>query len=133
MRKNSLVFLSLCLFQAILPVFGAYSSTSRSPSVEKESFEWVDQNGHTASWWGQKIADWKEKKKEAEELLSQAEEALSAIAFQNKTLLEELEGEVRLRREIEQHKKAIIDADTMIEIILPEDARRAGAPPGWLR
>ncbi len=36
-------------------------------------------------------------------------------------------------QEIEKYKQEIREAQEMLETVLPDEARKAGAPPGWLR
>jgi hypothetical protein len=39
----------------------------------------------------------------------------------------------RLAREMQNVQKAIDDARNQIEVVIPEEARKADVPPGWLR
>jgi hypothetical protein len=39
----------------------------------------------------------------------------------------------RLAQEMDSVQKEIDDARNEVEVVIPEEARKAGVPPGWLR
>lgn len=93
----------------------------------------VDLNGHDERWWKERIQEWRSRKSEMFIYLTEAEKALGRLRFENKAVfLKEAETN-RLLREIEAMKQEIREAEEALQTALPEAARKAGAPPGWLR
>jgi hypothetical protein len=94
--------------------------------------EETDSEGHNREWWRNRIEGWRETKAEAEQQLADARERLNTIPL---TLAEVTRAQKRreIQLEIETYEKQIQEADRMLKEVLPEEARKAGAPPGWLR
>ncbi|MFQ5779495.1 MAG: hypothetical protein ACE5HN_01755 [Nitrospiria bacterium] len=137
MRK-ALFFILFLTFSLIGSPFQA-EARSESPdqaptlSEEEEPPKWTDLNGHDKLWWVNRINNWRTKREEARDNLRKSEAAFREIEFKNLSLLEELAEEARLLQEIQEYKKAVAEAEEMIHRTLPEEARKAGAPSGWLR
>lgn len=92
----------------------------------------VDDQGHDREWWQKRVQEWERKKAEAQQQLARAQEEIKAIPLIPRTA-ERTEKKERLQTEIEISQAQIEEADRMLNEELPEEARKAGAPPGWLR
>lgn len=100
--------------------------------AEKPS-EWLDQNGHNKAWWMNQVTIWKDKKERARNTLLQAKEAFKMTRFKNYSATQKRIERKQLREEIQAHTEELQEAEAMLHTTLPEQARRAGVPSGWLR
>lgn len=92
----------------------------------------VDAHGHTREWWRQRVQEWQETKTNAQVKLADAQDRLGRERFLNATTgnmqrIQELSAEVAM------YEQQIREAETMLTDVLPDEARKAQAPPGWLR
>lgn len=95
----------------------------RPPSAPTED---VDFEGHDQQWWRQHLQDWRGRKATAEQHLAEARNRYNRLYFNHQPL-----GDIR--QEIERYEEDIREADRMLNDVIPDEARKAGAPPGWLR
>ncbi|HIE64765.1 MAG: hypothetical protein ABGX83_07805 [Nitrospira sp.] len=102
------------------------------PEAEKPS-EWLDHNGHNKAWWMNQVMIWKDKKERARNTLLQAKEAFKLTRFKNFSATQKRIARKQLREEIQTHTEELRKAEAMLHTTLPEQARRAGVPAGWLR
>lgn len=83
-------------------------------------------------WWRQRVEEWRGKKTGAEEKLADAQARLRRERFLDANV-----GTYRRQREIAAeiatYEAQLREADRMLQEGLPEEARKAGVPPGWLR
>lgn len=93
----------------------------------------VDLNGHDERWWKQRIQEWRSRKRELIIQLTEAEKALGRLRFENKAVFFREAESRQLLRKIEKMKQEIRKTEAALQTALPEEARKAGAPPGWLR
>ncbi|MDC4204081.1 MAG: DUF4124 domain-containing protein [Candidatus Manganitrophus sp.] len=93
----------------------------------------VDLNGHDERWWKRRIQEWRSREGELIRQLTEAEKALGRLRFENKTIFFREAETNRLLREIEAMKQEVRKAEEALQTALPEAARKASAPPGWLR
>ncbi len=96
----------------------------------------VDQEARKEEWQS-RIAEWKGRLADAEERHDRLQKerdglfaawgssALAPIAVRQRA------GEID--RELERARKEIDEAKRMLTEVIPEEARKAGVPPGWLR
>ncbi len=88
--------------------------------------------------------EWQLRMKTAQRRLADAEHRYQALEEKKKSLagswggpasghLETREEAERIDQEMQQVQKEIDDARNEIEHVIPEEARKAGVPPGWLR
>jgi hypothetical protein len=113
---------------------GRQEQVTLQPAPQPE--EETDQEAKKEEW-QLKIRDWKERLANAEKRYKALEEERSTIIMTGgvmtyappayRTRAAELEEEMK------QVRKEIDDARNMIDIVIPDEARRAGIPPGWLR
>lgn len=87
--------------------------------------------------WQDRIHDWKARLAEAERRYQELEKERSGL-FTQWGIPAYAPAEVRLRgeqldREMAEVRKKIDEARHMIDEVIPEEARKAGIPPGWLR
>jgi uncharacterized protein DUF4124 len=92
----------------------------------------------------QQKAMWKRRMSEAKQRLTAAEQRYRKIDQRRTYLLGQwgtpayappearIEAE-RLAQEMQKVQKEIDDARNQVEVAIPEEARKAGVPPGWLR
>ena len=115
--------------------------------------EQTDDNGHTEAWWTARADEWKERLKESEIRYRAAEDdwnryngilnTLGGPGFGNATSsrpgvsgfqitqYQDLRGSARVR--MDEAQADVAEAKKMLGEVLPDEARRAGAPPGWAR
>jgi chromosome segregation ATPase len=89
-------------------------------------------------------AQWQRRMREARQQLADAERRYQELEQQRKEALESAgspatgrrQGRVeaeRIEQEMQRVRQDIEAARTRLEVDLPEEARKAGVPPGWLR
>ncbi|MBI3804832.1 MAG: DUF4124 domain-containing protein [Nitrospirae bacterium] len=122
-RKNATVE-ELKAMPSVKPIV-PLESTDVSPPTDRE--------GHNEEWWQAEIGKWRTKKEEAAHKLAEAEARLAQVQYGNEGISSRMAETGDLLKEIEMQKEAIRKAEEMIRTVLPEEARKADAPPGWLR
>ena len=126
------------------PAQPATNGRRTAPSVPAPTAtEPTDDNGHTESWWKSRAKNWQEKKVDAEERYKQAEGDWakysgqlagvdpSSVSQYDLIRFQDLRGSARV--EMDRARADLDEANRMLNEVLPEEARKAGAPPGWLR
>lgn len=126
------------------PAKPATNGRRTAPSVPApEATEPTDDDGHTEAWWKDRAKKWQEKKADAEGRYKEAEGDWakynglltgvdpSSISQYDLIRFQDLRGAARV--EMDRAKADLDEANRMIDEVLPEEARKAGAPPGWLR
>jgi hypothetical protein len=94
--------------------------------------EALDARGHNRDWWRQRVQEWESKKAEAEARLADAQERLGRERFLNATT-GNMQRIQEISAEVSMYEEQIKEAENMLTDGLPDEARRAQAPPGWLR
>ncbi|MDC4224507.1 MAG: hypothetical protein MPW15_09830, partial [Candidatus Manganitrophus sp.] len=93
----------------------------------------VDLNGHDERWWKRRIQEWQSREGELIRQLTEAEKALGRLRFENKTIFFK-EAETRPASPGDRSDETGgPEGRRGASIALPEAARKASAPPGWLR
>ncbi len=134
---------------------GSRPSTTRQsqpaptpPPSRAESSIPSDDNGHTQLWWNAQVSEWKKKLLDAQARYEKAQvdwnkynglvstvpagtTANPSISGFSATQYQDLRGAARVA--MDQAQADIDDAKKMLEVVLPDEARKAGAPPGWVR
>ena len=100
-----------------------------APTTPRED---VDFDGHNREWWQARVSEWKRKKTRAKQRLANASERLNTVPLTLPFLARE-KKEREIRQKIQAYKAKAQEAEQMLNEVLPEKARKAGAPPGWLR
>ncbi|MFY9269544.1 MAG: DUF4124 domain-containing protein [Candidatus Manganitrophaceae bacterium] len=108
------------------------SGTAASQEVPPSRNE-VDSQGHDRAWWQARVKEWKGKKEEAEQNLSDAKGRLNKLLALTSPTLARRQKETEIREEIKKYEEALQEANQMLNERLPEEARKGGALPGWLR
>jgi len=92
----------------------------------------VDAHGHNREWWRKRVQEWQEKKADAQAKLADAQERLGQERFLNATTgnMERIQD---ISAEVSMYEKQIREAENMLSDGLPDEARKAQAPPGWAR
>jgi chromosome segregation ATPase len=87
--------------------------------------------------WRRKIGDWKSRLAEAEKRHQELDDERNAlIRTWNLLSLAPPDTKVRvgkIEEEMKTVQEQIDEARKMIDVVIPEEARKAGVPPGWLR
>lgn len=88
--------------------------------------------------WQQRIRDWKARLADAQKRYQDLDQKrLEALAqWGGSAVSGHLEGRAeadRIAQDMEAVQRDIDEAKDMVENVIPEEARRAGVPPGWLR
>ncbi|MEW6682662.1 MAG: DUF4124 domain-containing protein [Nitrospirota bacterium] len=102
------------------------STAPQPPRQLSAPTEDVDFEGHDRQWWRQRLQEWRGRKATAEQNLAKARDRYNRLYFNHSSVAD-------VRREIERYEAEILEATRMLDEVLPEGARKAGAPPGWLR
>ena len=107
-------------------------SSSGGPTDEEEAA--------SKAAWQQRIQDWKERLADAQQryhdLDQKRQEALAKWGGPAAAASGHLEGRAEadlIAQDMKDVQVEIDEAKNMIENVIPEEARRAGIPPGWLR
>ena len=94
--------------------------------------EAVDARGHDREWWRQRVQEWLTKKADAQAKLADAQERLGRERFLNATT-GNMQRIQEISAEVSTYEEQIREAENMLTDGLPDEARKAQAPPGWLR
>jgi hypothetical protein len=87
--------------------------------------------------WQQRIRDWKARLADAQKRYQDLDQKrLEALAKWGGPVSGHLEGRAeadRIAQDMEEVQRDIDESKDMVENVIPEEARKAGIPPGWLR
>ncbi len=119
---------------------GADETQAVAPEPEDEETERADREEREENL----KAEWQLRMKTAKRRLADAEYRYRALEEKKNSLggswggpasghLESREEAERIDQEMHEVQKEIDDARNEIENVIPEEARKAGVPPGWLR
>lgn len=92
-----------------------------------------DLNGHDERWWKEQLRRWQLQREERTLKLMEAERKLGQLQFRNEVGPFRAAETARLLRDVEKYKQEVRQTEEIIGKVLPDEARKAGAPPGWLR
>jgi hypothetical protein len=102
------------------------------PQPEEESDQEIRKDE-----WRQRIRDWKERLADAEKRYKAIEDERSKIIMRLGLSATALPGDrtrvIEIEGEMKTIQKEIDDDRNMIDVVIPDEARKAGIPPGWLR
>lgn len=93
----------------------------------------IDMDGHDERWWRERVRVWQSLKEVLTLNLAAKEKQLGRLQFENKTVFFKQTETRRLLQDMGRIKQEIQKTEEALQTKLPEEARRAGAPPGWLR
>ncbi len=118
------------------PVSPPQSKGAPEPSVEKK-----DILGRGEDWWRNQAMEWKQKLINAQKDYATAEAALKGkekeledAKFKPKRFQRKLQDEVRvLEQKLNEQKKKVDEAKTMLESVLPRQAEEYRADPRWVK
>jgi len=103
-----------------------------APQPEEESDQEAGQEE-----WQQRIRDWKLRLADAERRYQALENERNKILMKFGMPGAALPGDrakvIELEGKMKSIQKEIDDARNMINVVIPDEARKAGIPPGWLR
>ncbi|HXZ26292.1 MAG TPA: hypothetical protein VEI24_08740, partial [Nitrospiria bacterium] len=92
-----------------------------------------DHNGHDKAWWQARVQELKDQRAELVEQRKQLEKKSNEIQYFGRQTYGELNEVQQLRDQINDLVDQIKAIDQQLSTDLPNEARLAGAPPGWLR
>jgi Domain of unknown function (DUF4124) len=118
--------------QEVGPEQQVQGEAGSSPGVAAEA-----QEAASKAAWQQRVRDWKARLADAQERYRVLDQKhLEALGKWGGVASGRLEGRIEadsIQKEMEGVQQDINEAKDMIETVIPEEARRAGIPPGWLR
>ncbi len=98
-----------------------------------------DDNGHDEAWWRGQINEWKKHKADAQARFDKAQAdwnrltGLISVGGTEFTVQRYSDSRGAARVEMDRAQAEIDRADNMLNTVIPEEARKAGAPAGWVR
>jgi peroxiredoxin len=122
------------LYEQVIRQLMIRSNPSRFGSLElipkvyaAEIYEWTDNEGHTKAWWQERVSSLNAGVSEVEVQIRETEANIHSLPADARIL--EVQSEQQKLQKLIQKKK-----DLQKQLLdLEEEARKAGAPPGWLR
>jgi hypothetical protein len=113
---------------------GRQEQVTPQPATQLE--EEADQEAKKEEW-QLKIREWKERLNDAEKRYRVIEDERNKVIMRwgvpANAPPEYRTRAIELEAEIKTTQKEIDDARNMIDVVIPDEARKAGIPPGWLR
>jgi hypothetical protein len=102
----------------------------------------TDDLGHTQLWWKTHVKEWEEKLEDAQIRHTRAQEDWNkyngllntlgtGVSPYQVTQYQDLRGAARV--EMDRAQADMDEAKKMLDEVIPDEARKAGAPPGWAR
>lgn len=107
------------------------SVATTSPAVSPEAS--VDQNGHDKAWWQARVQALTDQRADLIRQRSETEQKFNQLHYFGRETIEELALQKKLRQQLDDLTNEITTIDQQLTASLPDEARRAGAPSGWLR
>ena len=116
-----------------------------APAIpQSQGYHSTDNNGHDRFWWKARVYNWNKKYKDAAEKYKDASDDWNkyngllqgtsvggSVSDYQVTQYQDMRGAARVK--MDDAQKQMDEAQNMINNVLPDEARKAGAPPGWLR
>jgi hypothetical protein len=93
----------------------------------------VDQHGHDRAWWLARVQALTDQRAGLVDEQNTVEQKFNQLHYFGRETPEELSLQQTLRQELDDLTTRIAKIDQQLTSGLPDEARRAGAPPGWLR
>lgn len=93
----------------------------------------VDQNGHDQAWWHARVQQLKSERADLVSQQEQDQKKFNEIQYFGRQTYGELHEQQILREKIDNMTGQIKQIDQQLTIGLPNEARQAGAPLGWVR
>jgi hypothetical protein len=93
----------------------------------------VDQNGHDQAWWQEQVRSLKGERAGVQQERERVEQRLNKVFYFGRDTPQEQQEQAVLRKELETMDQDLARIDQRLTGGLPDEARQAGAPPGWLR
>jgi len=93
----------------------------------------VDNNGHDRAWWRDRVKTLTDQRADLTGQRNKLEEKFNQLYYFGTETIGELQLQQSLREQLDDLAGQISDIDQQLTSGLPDEARRAGAPPGWVR
>jgi len=107
------------------------SVATTTPAVSSDAN--VDQNGHDQAWWQARVQALNDQRTDLTKQRSEIEQKFNQLHYFGRETIEELALQQKLRQQLDDLTSEINAINQQLTSSLPDEARRAGAPPGWLR
>jgi len=112
------------------------------PGVDEAPSVPVDDNGHDEAWWHKRVNEWKKKKADAQARFDRAQSdwnkynglvttSPAGVSQYDQLRFEDIRGASRV--DMDEAQGQLDEASRMLNEVIPDEARKAGAPPGWVR
>jgi len=120
---------------SIQPAANAGQPPPSPPASEPDSSmtSAVDQNGHDRAWWQARVQELKSQRTDLISQQEQAQKKFNEIQYFGRQTYGELHEVELLREQIDDKTDQIKQIDQQLTSDLPNEARQAGAPLGWVR
>ncbi|OGW29409.1 MAG: hypothetical protein A2X56_04650 [Nitrospirae bacterium GWC2_57_13] len=110
------------------PAAPSFYPPAPQPEVDEEALK---------DEWRSRITEWRERLAEATERRDRLQKERDGLfAAWGSSALAPIAARQRaeeIDRDLERARKEIDEAQRMLTVVIPDEARRAGVPPGWLR
>jgi hypothetical protein len=93
----------------------------------------VDQNGHNRAWWRERIQSLTNERADLTSQRDALNQKYNQLHYFGRETIEERTLQQTLRKQLDDLTQGIDDINHQLTSGLPDEARQAGAPPGWLR
>lgn len=107
--------------------------SASAPAPPALSDQEADAQGHDREWWRRLVRRWERKRNRAEERIEALNMELRQLQFRSIDPHRREKEKQGLLKEIRSADEKLKEANYMLAEGLPSEARRAGAPPGWVR
>ena len=117
--------------QAPAPAAKPQPSTANTTAAEPTPP--VDHDGHDRAWWQDRVQELKDQRADLVRQREEAEKKFNEIHYFGRQTYGELQLAQTLRQQADDLAKQISALDQQLTSGLAEEARKAGAPIGWVR
>lgn len=104
-----------------------------APGAAAPSETEVDQNGHDRALWQTQVRDLTDQRADLVKERNELEQKFNQLHYFGRETTEELNLQQAMQAQLDDLTNKINTIDHQLTASLPDEARRAGAPPGWLR
>lgn len=104
-----------------------------SSSVATNAAADVDQNGHDQAWWHERVQSLIDERTDLTSQRNALNQKYNQLHYFGRDTIGELNLQQTLYKQIADLTQEIDTINQQLTSGLPDEARQAGAPPGWLR
>ncbi|HXZ24957.1 MAG TPA: hypothetical protein VEI24_01950 [Nitrospiria bacterium] len=115
------------------PVQSPSSPSDSGAGQSGSSIPHFDHNGHDKAWWQARVQELKDQRTELADQRKQLENKSNEVWYFGNQSAGARQEAYQLKQQADDLKNQIDNIDHQLSVDLPNEARLAGAPPGWLR